>query len=998
MKSSLARQIALGFGATLVFLLGNAIVAYRNTLTIVANEQMVNHTHEVLTELERTLSTLKDAETGQRGYLLTGDQQYLEPYENAIAHVNQEIQLLRQLTADNPRQQQRIQILERSTRDRLALLQETIDLQRTQGSEAALQLVRTNRGKEIMDSIRQQVAAMQAEEQYLLAQRSQQSQASVNSTLLTFTLSTGFSLLLLGLVAALVRGNDQQRQKEVATQQQLFKQLEDEQNRLETLMQQLPIGAVFVDAAGKIIFENRQVELILGHKFYAAETIAQYQNDRSFHPQGQPYEPDEYPIVRAIKTGAAIINEEMLYQHKDGSFRTVFVSATPVKDRNQQIIAVATTFYDVTLLKQAQAALQKYKDIFEFTLQGITLGSPHHQTLELMNPAFAQMHGYGVEELMGRSMLDLFPPQERADAIAFTEQVNHIGYGAYETLHQRKDGTVFPVFIYATAVKDEAGQLRYRIVTVTDITDRRQAALALQEREQQFKATFNQAAVGIAHVSPDGHWLQVNQKLCEILGYTEAELLPLTFQDITHPDDLDIDLTYVRRMLANEIQTYSMEKRYFCKGKVLIWVKLTVSLVRQPSGEPKYFISVIEDISDRKQAEAALRRSEEQFRRAMLDAPLPTVLHTEDGEVLLVNRAWREISGYSIAEIPTIADWLERAYGDRQEQIRAQIVQVYPLERPTAMGEYAITTHSGETRIWDIYASPLGQIPDGRRLIVAMAIDVTDRRQAEAEIRQINETLEQRVEQRTAQLQETTAEMEAFTYSVSHDLRAPLRVMQGFADALQEDYGDQLDATAREYMKYITEGAVQMDVLISDLLAYSRLSRAQIQLQPVELDGVVAIALKQLNAQIQERQAEIAIDSPLPSVMAHRVTLVQVIANLIGNAIKFVEPEVHPIVQISAQVEENSIRLWIVDNGIGIAPQHQDRIFRVFERLHGVETYPGTGIGLAIVRKGLERMGGHAGVESQLDRGSRFWIALPQAVLQANGSAHDSSTTDSVGG
>ena len=201
MKSSLARQIALGFGATLVFLLGNAIVAYRNTLTIVANEQMVNHTHEVLTELERTLSTLKDAETGQRGYLLTGDQQYLEPYENAIAHVNQEIQLLRQLTADNPRQQQRIQILERSTRDRLALLQETIDLQRTQGSEAALQLVRTNRGKQIMDSIRQQVAAMQAEEQYLLAQRSQQSQASVNSTLLTFTLSTGFSLLLLGLVA-----------------------------------------------------------------------------------------------------------------------------------------------------------------------------------------------------------------------------------------------------------------------------------------------------------------------------------------------------------------------------------------------------------------------------------------------------------------------------------------------------------------------------------------------------------------------------------------------------------------------------------------------------------------------------------------------------------------------------------------------------------------------------------------------------------------------------
>lgn len=217
--------------------------------------------------------------------------------------------------------------------------------------------------------------------------------------------------------------------------------------------------------------------------------------------------------------------------------------------------------------------------------------------------------------------------------------------------------------------------------------------------------------------------------------------------------------------------------------------------------------------------------------------------------------------------------------------------------------------------------------------------------------------------------------MEAFAYSISHDLRAPLRTMQGFAQALQEDYGDQLDEIAQEYIQYITEGAVQMDALIADLLSYSRLTRVQIELQKVDLNSIVTEALKQLGAQIKEKHALITIDT-LPSVMAHRPTLMQVITNLISNAIKFVEPPTQPKVHIYADEQQNSVYIWVEDNGIGIAPEHQERIFRVFERLHGTESYPGTGIGLAIVRKAIERMNGKVGVESQVNSGSRFWIEL----------------------
>jgi signal transduction histidine kinase len=219
--------------------------------------------------------------------------------------------------------------------------------------------------------------------------------------------------------------------------------------------------------------------------------------------------------------------------------------------------------------------------------------------------------------------------------------------------------------------------------------------------------------------------------------------------------------------------------------------------------------------------------------------------------------------------------------------------------------------------------------------------------------------------------------------------------MQGFAQALLEDYNDQLDDLGKSYIQSIIEDSMQMDGLISDLLSYSRLTRQQIDLQSTDLNAVVQDALRQLETQIKEKQAQITVAASMPQVLAHRSTLLQAVVNLIGNAVKFVQPNTIPKINIYTEIERHNqqdwVKLWLVDNGIGIAPEHQERIFRIFERLHGAERYPGTGIGLAIVRKGVERMGGQVGVESQLGQGSRFWIALPNAVLHNNGVASDDS-------
>ena len=241
------------------------------------------------------------------------------------------------------------------------------------------------------------------------------------------------------------------------------------------------------------------------------------------------------------------------------------------------------------------------------------------------------------------------------------------------------------------------------------------------------------------------------------------------------------------------------------------------------------------------------------------------------------------------------------------------------------------------------------------------------------------ETRSAELERLTSALQEANSAMESFAYSVSHDLRAPLRAMWGFAEALQEDYGEKLDEPGRRYTRSVMDAARRMDELIEDLLAYSRLSRVEMELAPVDLEATVREVVHEVCTGDRRCMKSITVTPQLPHVVGHRATLMQVLTNLLSNALKFVAPGTRPQVRVFAEGRDRSIRLWVEDNGLGIAPEHQTRIFLPFERLHGPEPYPGTGIGLAIVRKGVERMGGTAGVDSEPGRGSRFWIELPAA-------------------
>jgi signal transduction histidine kinase len=316
-------------------------------------------------------------------------------------------------------------------------------------------------------------------------------------------------------------------------------------------------------------------------------------------------------------------------------------------------------------------------------------------------------------------------------------------------------------------------------------------------------------------------------------------------------------------------------------------------------------------------------------------------------------------------------------------------MQKYDIRRPQAEGG------GFEERFWNPTNSPVLD-SDGELLYILHRVeDVTEfmrlKRQGSehekltAELQELTGKIEAEVFQRSREvaeasrkLKEANAELESFSYTISHDLRAPLRALQGFADALQEDFSARLPEGAQAHCVRIVAAARRMEQLIEDLLTYSRMSRTEVHLKKVDLEAAIDRALEPLAAQIAQCDAQVLKQGAFAPVVAYRPMLIAVLQNLLSNALKFTAQGVVPQIRIRAEEHEGRVRLSIEDNGIGVPAEYQARVFNVFERLHSSDVYPGTGIGLAIVRRGMERMGGATGMESGDGGGSRFWIELPR--------------------
>ena len=747
---------------------------------------------------------------------------------------------------------------------------------------------------------------------------------------------------------------------------------------------------------GAIRYISPSVERVLG---YAPEEMVGTNSGEYVHPDDVERALGEITALLS-RPGARPVAVETRVRHKNGSWRHLEGMATNLLG-DPAVEGLVFNHRDVTdrvraeeearrlnkelegmvaeraaRLEDALAELRESEERFRATFEQAAVGVAHVSIdgrLVRVNSRLCEIFGYSKEEMLGLTLQELAYPEDHDADLESARRVLAGETGSYslEKRYIRKDGSVIWANLAVSLVRDASGDPEYFIGAVEDITERKRAEEALKESEERFRVTFEQAAVGVAHVSTDGRWLRVNNKVCEITGYARDELLGKTFQDITHPDDLEKDLEHLGRLLAGEIRTYSTEKRYLRKDGSVVWINLTVSAVGDDSGRPNYFITNIVDVTERKKAEAALSQSEERYRAVVEQSA--EGLYLVDGDtrrILETNPALQHMLGYTAEELRGME--LYEIVAHERSDVEANVRRT--LEEGTRyIRERSYLRKDGSVVEVEIAASAIDY--GGKRVICAAVRDITERKRAEEEIRRLNEELEERVRTRTAELRAANEELEAFGYSVSHDLRAPLRSMAGFSQVLLEDYEQQLDETGKDYLRRIQAASGRMGDLIDDLLYLSRVSRQEMRREEVDLSALAGRVVEDLRRREPGRRARFVVADGVRG-RGDAGLLAVALENLLGNAWKFASREPEAVIEFGALEKSGETVYYVRDNGVGFDEAYADKLFAPFQRLHDEGEFEGTGVGLATVARIVRRHGGTLWAEGEVGRGATFYFTL----------------------
>jgi PAS domain S-box-containing protein len=589
------------------------------------------------------------------------------------------------------------------------------------------------------------------------------------------------------------------------------------------------------------------------------------------------------------------------------------------------------------------------------------------------NAGAERIKGYRAEEIVGQHFSVFYPEESRLtgwpqQALAEAREEGHF---EEEAQRVRKDGTLFWAHIVLSPVFDEQGGLLGYAKVTRDLTARKAEEDAQRETEERFRAVVNSANEGILVYDRDLLITAGNLAAERIIGLPIAgligkpgfvSLLPCLREDGTPmpPEERPTRMTI---RAGQSLSGYVVG--IVRPDGAVSWLSVNTAFLRR-AGEVDYYgvVSTISDITARRAAEEALRESEERFRQTF-ELAASGIAHVDlQGRFLRVNRSLCEIFGYKQDELVgrTVRDVSHPADLGSTDAGRKAVL-AGKIESVRLEKRYV--RKDGST-VWVDLAIALVRAPEGRPLYeIAIFDDITPRKEAENALHQAHE-----------ELKRSNAELGQFAYVASHDLQEPLRMVSSYTQLLQRRYGDRLDGDAREFMAYIVDGAARMKQLIEDLLAYSRVGTRGREFHAVATDAPLRRALLNLKSAIDEAGATVSYEG-LPTLEADELQLAQLFQNLIGNALKFRSASV-PRIYISSTEKENEWEFAVRDNGIGIESQYFERIFMVFQRLHNKGDYPGTGIGLAICKKVVERHGGRIWVESQLGEGATFYFTLPK--------------------
>lgn len=582
------------------------------------------------------------------------------------------------------------------------------------------------------------------------------------------------------------------------------------------------------------------------------------------------------------------------------------------------------------------------------------------------NPACSKVSGYSLPELLRSSFAELCAPDQlQATLEAFKAALQDRRHSDIETALITKDGRRVELWI--------AGQFITLICNTPalfcaarDITQRKLTEQALFESEQRLKLALECGGMG------SWDWDVVTDRatwtpgLTALLGYGpgDAPLSQERFRVRVHPED--------RPRQEGEMEQSMRQRRdYHCEFRVvwpngeIHWVEARGRYHYDGNGAPRRMYGVLIDIDERKAAEAALHESEARFRTMAEGAPIIIWVTDPAGRLLFVNHAYREFFDVSL-EAALQNGWKCLVHPEDIAYVEDFNRALH--ERSSFHGE-ARALSRNSWRWIESDARPRVSRDDEFLGMVGCSVDITGRKTFQAE-------LELQVQERTQALSDLVGQLNDFCYSVAHDLKAPIRAQLAYAGILVTDYGNALPPEALRCAERIQDSAKRQSALVTDLLKYMSLTHSDLPLEPVDLKQAVGAVLLDFEPEIRARDAVVTVDVS-SSALAVPESLRLVLANLIDNALKFVPQERRPSIHIFSEVTSEGTRVTVSDNGLGIPPGGESKLFSLFQRLHNSSHCPGTGVGLATVKKAVERMGGQVGYHAQPDGGSAFWILLP---------------------